>query len=69
MNINKKEVLFASTLSIIITSYVSFINTCVNIELKSTFLQTWLRGWMVSFVLVTLSILFLAPIVKKWIYK
>ncbi|WP_300977160.1 DUF2798 domain-containing protein [Flavobacterium sp.] len=69
MKIGKNEILFATVLALIITSYVSFITTWVNIGFGKQFLFIWLRGWSIAFVLVAFSILFLAPIVRKKIYS
>ena len=67
---SKKEVKFALLMSLIATFFVSFVIVIVNLGFSkgvSIFFIVWLRSWLIAFVLVTLAILYLAPLVRKWI--
>ncbi len=61
----KPHTKFSFTMGFIVTSYVTFILVAVNVGFGAHFVFLWLRSWLIAFVLVSLSILFLAPIVRK----
>ncbi|MCC6726480.1 MAG: DUF2798 domain-containing protein [Saprospiraceae bacterium] len=61
----KPHIKFSFTMGFIVTSYVTFTLVAVNVGFGRQFLFLWLRSWAIAFVLVSLSILYLAPIVRK----
>lgn len=52
-----------------VTSYMSFILVLVNIGFTNNFILIWLRSWFTAFIIATPSLLFIAPIIKKYISK
>ena len=64
---SKQDVKFALLMSFIATFFVSCVIVMVNLGFKPQFLIVWMRSWFIAFVMVTLAILFLAPVVRKWV--
>jgi hypothetical protein len=62
-----KDVKFALLMSFIATFFISFVIVAVNLGFKPRFMLVWMRSWGIAFVLVTLAILYLAPVVRKWV--
>lgn len=65
MNISRKEVKIVSVIAIVVTSYITFILMALNLGFTNMFLQVWLRSWAIAATLVFLSILFVAPVIRK----
>lgn len=63
----KPHTKFSFTMGFLVTSYVTFILVAVNAGFGGHFISLWLRSWTIAFVLVSFSIYFLAPIVRKWL--
>jgi hypothetical protein len=61
------ELKFAVWMSLITTCFVTFVLITVNSGIHEKFLYLWLRSWFIAFVLVALSILFVAPKIKKYL--
>lgn len=64
-----KNLKFALLMSSITTFFVSLVLVVVNLGFTHDFIKVWLRTWLIAFVLVTLSILFLAPVLRKFLDK
>jgi hypothetical protein len=64
-----KNLKFALLMSSITTLFVSLVLVVVNLGFTDDFIKVWLRTWLIAFVLVTLSILFLAPVLRKFLDK
>ncbi len=60
----KSNLKFAIVYGIFVTSYISFTIAFVNIGFSEKFIFIWLRSWLISFILVVPSLLFLAPYVR-----
>jgi Protein of unknown function (DUF2798) len=63
------EIKFASLMSFVTTLAVTLVLVSVNYGWHSGFLTVWLRSWLIAFVLVGLSILYVAPVLRKWLAK
>jgi hypothetical protein len=61
------EFKFAIIMSFITTFFVSIVIVFVNIGFNENFVFIWLRTWLIAFVLVACSILFLAPKIRKFL--
>ena len=59
------ELKFAALMSFVTTLVVTLALTSVNYGWHSGFLLVWLRSWLIAFVLVGLSILYVAPVLRK----
>jgi hypothetical protein len=60
---------FASLMSLITTFFVTFALVSINLGFTSDFLFIWMRSWFIAFILVALSILFVAPHIRQFIYE
>lgn len=65
----KPNLKFALVMAFVVTSYVSFVVVVMNTGFGPKFLVIWLRSWLVAFSLVFLSLLFLAPRIRKFLEK
>lgn len=65
----KPNLKFALVMAFVVTSYVSFVVVAMNAGFGPMFLFIWLRSWLVAFSLVFLSLLFLAPRIRKFLEK
>ncbi len=65
----KREIKFATIMSSITTFFVTFVVVFVNIGFSDKFIFIWMRSWFIAFVLVGLSILFVAPQIQKHLNK
>lgn len=63
----KKHLQFAVLMSAVTTCFVSFALVATNYGLRAGFLPVWLRSWLIAFVLVGLSIYFVAPHIRRWV--
>lgn len=63
------EIKFAIVMSLATTFFVTFILVSINLGFTDKFIFIWLRSWFIAFVLVGLSILFVAPTIKKYLNK
>jgi Protein of unknown function (DUF2798) len=66
---NKKDLQFAVWMSSITTLVVTFVLVSVNLGYTSDFLFLWIRSWLIAFIMVGFSILFLAPLIRKRLNK
>lgn len=51
------------------TSYITFAIVAINIGFVDDFIFFWLRSWFIAFLLLTPSLLFIAPILEKYLKK
>ncbi len=63
----KKHLQFACAMSALTTCFVSFALVAVNYGLRPGFMAVWMRSWLLAFVLVGLSIYFVAPHVRRFV--
>jgi hypothetical protein len=63
------ELKFATLMSLITTFFVTLVVVLVNMGYKEGFFFVWMRSWFIAFVLVGLSILFVAPEIRKFLTK
>ena len=61
----KSNLKFAVAMGSIATSYITFTLVAVNVGFVSNFLFLWFRSWLIAFLLVVPSLLFVAPIIRK----
>ena len=60
-----KRIKFAILMSLITTFFVTFVLVTINIGYKENFTIIWLRSWLIAFILVGLSILYISPLITK----
>lgn len=65
----KYRIKFAILMSSITTFFVTFVLVSVNLGFQASFLFVWMRSWAIATVMVSLSIMFLAPILNKYLSK
>ncbi|MGL5890581.1 MAG: DUF2798 domain-containing protein, partial [Bacteroidia bacterium] len=63
------EIKFAALMSFVTTLAVTLVLVSMNYGWHNGFLMIWLRSWFIAFVLVGLSILYVAPVLRKWLSK
>jgi hypothetical protein len=63
----KKHLQFAVVMSAVTTSFVSFALVSANYGFRAGFVFVWLRSWLIAFLLVVLSIYFIAPQIRKFV--
>jgi hypothetical protein len=61
------ELKFAALMSFVTTLAVTLVLVSVNYGWRTGFIEVWLRSWLIAFVLVGLSILYVAPVLRKWL--
>ena len=69
MKITAMELNFATLMSLVTTFFVTLVLVSVNLGFTNEFLYVWLRSWLIAFVLVGLSILFIAPQIKRFLNR
>lgn len=57
----KRKVAFAMLMGIVTTGIISFVLVTVNLGISSAFLRTWLRCWLISYLIVIPAILLVGP--------
>ena len=65
----RNELKFASLMSLVTTFFVTFVIVMVNVGFTENFFVVWMRSWLIAFVLVGLSILYIAPIIRDFLTK
>ncbi|MDX2173876.1 MAG: DUF2798 domain-containing protein [Bacteroidota bacterium] len=63
--INKSTLKFALITGLIVTSYISFTLVAVNAGFTNKFVFIWLRSWLIAYMLVIPSLLFVVPFIRK----
>jgi hypothetical protein len=66
---NKTDIKFAILMSAITTFFVTFALVSINLGYKENFIFVWFRSWLIAFILVGLSILFVAPHIEQFLKK
>jgi hypothetical protein len=56
---------WAFVTGLIVTSYITFTLVAVNMGFTNRFLLTWLRSWLIAYILVIPSLLYVAPFIRK----
>jgi len=62
---NRPNIRFALITGLIVTSYITFTLVAVNIGFKNNFVFIWLRNWLIAYLLVVPSLLFVGPVIRK----
>jgi hypothetical protein len=65
----RNELKFASLMSLVTTFFVTFVIVMVNVGFTEKFFLIWMRSWLIAFLLVGLSILYIAPIIRDFLTK
>ncbi|MFZ7113869.1 MAG: DUF2798 domain-containing protein [Bacteroidota bacterium] len=66
---SSKDVKFSALMSLVTTFFVTFVLVSINVGFNEFFIYIWMRSWLIAFVLVGLSILYLAPVIKSYLNK
>jgi hypothetical protein len=69
MKIPTYELKFAFIMSAITTFFVTFVLAAINLGFTNLFILVWMRSWIIAWIMVCLSILYLAPQIRKWLAK
>ena len=62
---NRSAFKLAVVSAFVVTSYVTFTLVAVNVGLKNDFLFRWFQSWLIAFILVVPSLIFVGPFIKK----
>ncbi|TCI91805.1 DUF2798 domain-containing protein [Tenacibaculum sp. M341] len=54
-------------MGIITTGIISFSLISINLGFNDQFLQVWLKSWLLAYVFVIPAILFIAPLIEKFV--
>lgn len=65
----KRKVVFALLMGIITTGIISFSLIAINIGFHNSFVQLWLKSWLLAYILVIPAILFIAPLVERFVNR
>ncbi len=65
----KHRIIFAMTMALINASIISFTLTAYNVGFPSDFLSRWAANFLIAYVIVVPSIIFVGPKVKNLIDK
>ena len=57
----KRKVAFAMLMGFVTTGIISFVLVALNLGMASGFLSTWLRCWLISYLIVIPAILLVGP--------
>ena len=63
--VTKNGLKLAMVSALIVTSYVTFTLVVFNLGFTDGFLVKWLFNWIIAYVLVVPSLLFVAPVIKR----
>jgi hypothetical protein len=61
----KSTLKYALFTGLVVTSYITFTLVAVNAGFKNDFILKWLRSWVIAYIMVTPSLLFVAPYIRK----
>ena len=61
----KVHLKFALITGLVVISYVTFTLVAVNVGFKNDFIFKWVRSWLIAYMLVVPSLLFVAPFIRK----
>jgi Zn-dependent protease with chaperone function len=61
----KRKIAFAMLMGIITTGIISFTLIGINLGFSERFLATWLKSWMLGYLVVVPAILIIGPLVQK----
>ena len=65
----KIKVVFALLMGVITTGIISFSLIAINIGFTETFVQLWLKSWLLAYVFVIPAILFVAPPIERFVNR
>ncbi len=65
----KQRVAFALIMGVITTGVLSFALISLNLGYTERFLRTWLRSWVIGYMVVIPAILILGPVVQRWVER
>lgn len=57
----KRKIAFAMLMGVVTTGIISFVLVALNFGMASGFIRTWLRCWMISYLIVIPAILLVGP--------
>ena len=65
----EKRVVFAFLMGLITTGIISFSIVAINVGFNEKFLHIWLRSWLLAYLFVIPTILYVAPVVQGFINR
>ncbi|HVJ70439.1 MAG TPA: DUF2798 domain-containing protein [Sphingomicrobium sp.] len=63
----KRKIAFAMLMGVVTTGIISFVLVAVNLGMDSAFVRTWLRCWLISYLIVIPAILLVGPRLLAWV--
>ena len=57
----KRKIAFAMLMGVLTTGIISFVLVALNLGMASGFLRTWIRCWLISYLIVIPAILLVGP--------
>lgn len=57
----KRKIAFAMLMGVVTTGIISFVLVALSFGMASGFIRTWLRCWMISYLIVIPAILLVGP--------
>mgnify|MGYP002381339450 CR=1 FL=1 len=66
---NKLNIKIAFLTGLIVTCYVTLILVSINVNVGNQFILKWLQSWMIAYILVVPSLIFVAPYIRKKLEK
>jgi hypothetical protein len=61
----KAHLKFALITGLVVTSYITFTLVAVNVGFNNSFIFKWFRSWLIAYIIVVPSLLFVAPFIRK----
>ena len=63
----KKKIVFALLMGIVTTGIISFTLISVNIGFANRFIATWLKSWLMAYLVVIPAILIISPRIQNFV--
>jgi hypothetical protein len=57
----KRKIAFAMSMGVVTTGIISFVLVAINLGMDDAFVRTWLRCWLISYLIVIPAILLVGP--------
>ena len=63
----RRRIAFAMLMGVATTGIISFVLVAVTLGMDSAFVRTWLRCWLISYLIVIPAILLVGPRLLAWV--
>jgi len=65
----RKRITFALLMGMITTVVISFTIVSINVGFTAVFLKVWVRSWLIAYLCVIPTILYVAPVVQHMVNR